>query len=171
MKICKECKIEKPSGEYYALKANKDGLTGKCKICIARRVRQNREENKEYYRAFERKRIDEPKRVKARKDYAKKIMTDPVLKANMMASRKKWLDRNTIKRAAHIIVGNYKRDGKLIIKDNCENCSSKDNLNGHHEDYTKPLELTTLCDKCHGLRHREINELIRNGEDWSTKGF
>lgn len=28
----------------------------------------------------------------------------------------------------------------------------------HHEDYSKPLDVTWLCAYCHGLRHRELRE-------------
>ena len=170
MKICKECKIEKPLSDYYALKTNKDGRAGKCKICTARRVRQNRKENIEYYRDYDRNRGDDPKRVEARKIYAGKVKNDPVLKDRFLKSRKEWQERNLIKRAAHVIWGNYLRKNHVTALP-CETCFNTHDLNAHHEDYTKPLDITWLCRKCHGLRHREINELIRNGEDWSSKGF
>ena len=35
----------------------------------------------------------------------------------------------------------------------CELCSSADNLETHHPDYTKPLEVITLCRECHRRQH------------------
>jgi excinuclease UvrABC ATPase subunit len=53
----------------------------------------------------------------------------------------------------------------------CETCGGADKLEAHHEDYRRPLEVTWLCTRCHGNRHREINELIRSGADLSGRGF
>jgi hypothetical protein len=41
------------------------------------------------------------------------------------------------------------------LKDKCEKCGATENLVRHHDDYTKPLTVTTLCRKCHGLWHRD----------------
>ena len=39
---------------------------------------------------------------------------------------------------------------KVPIADKCESCGSIENLERHHADYSKPLEVKTLCSKCHG---------------------
>jgi len=47
--------------------------------------------------------------------------------------------------------------GKITKPDCCENCKTVTpprRLQGHHEDYTKPLEVIWLCDSCHKARHR-----------------
>lgn len=38
-------------------------------------------------------------------------------------------------------------------KPNCESCGSADNLHKHHLDYSKPLEIITLCRPCHERAH------------------
>jgi hypothetical protein len=37
----------------------------------------------------------------------------------------------------------------LNKKDFCEKCGAASNLEKHHPDYSKPLEIVTLCRKCH----------------------
>ena len=53
---------------------------------------------------------------------------------------------------------------KKIIKKPCEICGTIKSQ-GHHEDYTKPLEVRWLCSKHHGLRHREINDRKQYGKN------
>lgn len=35
----------------------------------------------------------------------------------------------------------------------CEKCGSTENLGRHHPDYSKPLEIQTLCSSCHRKEH------------------
>lgn len=35
----------------------------------------------------------------------------------------------------------------------CENCGSEERVEGHHEDYSKPYEVTWLCNPCHRGLH------------------
>jgi hypothetical protein len=49
--------------------------------------------------------------------------------------------------------------GKLVKPGACQDCgvaTEKKSLHGHHEDYSKPLEVIWVCGKCHGKRHRII---------------
>lgn len=39
----------------------------------------------------------------------------------------------------------------------CEICRSTENLERHHPDYSKPLEVITLCHQCHMNQHVESN--------------
>ena len=49
-----------------------------------------------------------------------------------------------------------KRNRESIKKDCCELCGVKECLQMHHKDYTKPLEVITLCSKCHSkLRYED----------------
>jgi len=46
--------------------------------------------------------------------------------------------------------------GKIIKSLQCEGCSKKRKLNGHHHNgYHRPLEITWLCNPCHGSEHRK----------------
>ena len=118
---------------------SKDGLTANCSECIKQR---------------DRNRANNPERVAARADYAK---TDAGIASGNKAKRK-WQEKNLIKRAAHIITGNAIRDGKLI-KAPCE-CCDEAIVHAHHDDYAKPLEVRWLCNKCHNDWHKENGEAL-----------
>lgn len=45
------------------------------------------------------------------------------------------------------------RHGLLEKKTVCERCPSTKNIEKHHPDYDKPLEIVWLCSICHGLEH------------------
>lgn len=54
---------------------------------------------------------------------------------------------------ARAYVNVYIKRGK-IIKQPCEVCSSP-NVQAHHDDYDKPLEIKWLCSPCHIKYHKE----------------
>ena len=42
------------------------------------------------------------------------------------------------------------RVGKITKSTTCEICNKEsDNIQGHHQDYNKPLEITWCCQECH----------------------
>lgn len=49
------------------------------------------------------------------------------------------------------------RSGALVPAERCERCGEVAKTGGHHEDYSKPLEVTWLCGPCHGKRHGELH--------------
>lgn len=137
MKLCNGCGLEKESCDFHKRTASKDGLSARCRDC---------------QREYDKARLKDPKRMKARRDYQK---TESGKLAHGNAC-KKWVEKNQIKRAAHIIVGNALRDGKLV-KAPCEICGVK-NSHGHHDDYAQPLSVMWLCDFHHNEWHRENGE-------------
>ena len=58
-----------------------------------------------------------------------------------------------IKNRAHHEVGKAIQDGLLVRPDHCSECHRKGIINGHHNDYSKPLEVEWLCCSCHRKRH------------------
>lgn len=58
-----------------------------------------------------------------------------------------WRRRNKAKYLAQVYARRY-----APLKDKCEQCGSIENLQRHHFDYSKPLDVITLCKKCHEAR-------------------
>lgn len=137
MKLCKSCGTEKSDSDFHKRKASTDGLAAKCKSC-----------QKEY----DRERLRDPKRMQMRRDYQK---TEKGKAAHAKAVNN-WRDKNQNKRAAHVIVGNAIRDGKLL-KGKCEVCNCE-KVNAHHDDYSKPMDVRWLCDIHHKDWHNEHGE-------------
>ena len=61
-------------------------------------------------------------------------------------NRKKIIARN--------MVNHNVRVGKLIKPEHCSRCGDTRNIQGHHPDYNKPLEVLWLCSSCHSDEHR-----------------
>ena len=156
-KICFKCHASKPLSAFYKHPKSTDGHLGKCKECTKSDVRANRAKNIERIRAYDRQRGLDPKRKKkVRAQYRKRTSTKTGRKREWARS-KAWMEKNIIKRAAHILAYNALRNGRLT-KGKCERCGTAKNIQSHHENYEKPLEVNWLCRNCHGIRHREINE-------------
>ena len=63
------------------------------------------------------------------------------------------------KQNARYLVGYQVKTGNIIKPDKCSRCGDgSGNIDGHHEDYTKPLEVVWLCRGCHADADRELKE-------------
>lgn len=154
-KPCFKCGEIKPLSAFYKHPQMPDGHVNKCKECNKKDVRQNREKNIDYYRAYDKDRANLPHRVSARAAYQ---ATDAG-RASVAASKKKWMESNTIKNAAKYMVNNAVRDGRLKKEYSCSNCGITGvRIHGHHDDYSKPLDVRWLCSKCHMAWHKENGE-------------
>ncbi len=104
-----------------------------CKPCIRSSVRSNYRRNRAHYVAYDKRReLTDSRRVDKSE--------------SMIRHRAK----NPEKYRARTAVGNALRDGK-IERMPCECGETK--VQAHHHDYSKPLEVTWLCVKCHWSHH------------------
>jgi hypothetical protein len=141
---CKICGANSADVEFYAR------VTSRCKECHKVKVRENRAEKIEYYKAYDAKRYrEDPRRREKNYAYAK---TDAG-RASHNAAHKRWMDRNAEKRACHVILGNAVRGGRIVKPDSCSMCGAGGRIHGHHEDYTKPLDVVWVCPNCHAAIH------------------
>lgn len=145
-KVCKGCSIEKALSEFYSHIGMKDGHLNKCKTCVKNRVKDHREKNNEKIKAYDRLRGRTEKRKEVYKAYAKKH------RQKITAHALAWRKRNKNKANAHSRVRRAILRGDLQ-KLPCEICGH-DQVQAHHDDYSKPLNVRWLCTKHHGEHHR-----------------
>ena len=63
--------------------------------------------------------------------------------------------RDPFKRRAAVILNRAVKRGDVSKPKLCQGCGWLGRLQGHHDDYSKPLDVEWLCSICHGLRHRK----------------
>jgi hypothetical protein len=139
-KVCTKCGEAKPLEAFYKHPMMADGRLSRCAECVKADVRANRAARIEYYRAYDRARANEPNRK-----------ADRVARAK--AHPRPRPEPDPVKRAARVLLGNAVRDGKVKKAPECEVCSVSGDLHGHHEDYSKPLEVIWVCSACHAFIH------------------
>lgn len=148
MKPCIKCKQVKPIEDFYAHPKMGDGHLNKCKTCCIEFAAAHVEKLKvdPHWVAKERCRS---------RDKSKRYRIRGITFATSREVRKRWAARNERKRKAQHAANNAVRDGRLERKYNCEKCGASGDLEKHHEDYSKPLDVQWLCTKCHGeTRHK-----------------
>lgn len=158
MKECFKCNEVKPLDDFYKHKGAADGRVNKCKKCTKEDVKANRLKRSDYYREYDAWRFKNQPQVKARhKRYQK--TENGILSAT--ASRTKWQSNNPEKRAAHVILGNAVRDGRIEKPLSCSKCGEfkpSRQIHAHHNDYTKPIDVVWLCTYCHKSEHKDLTE-------------
>ena len=149
MKTCKRCQSSKEDTEFYG--GNDYGSDRTCKECRKSLIRADRKANVEHYREYDRIRNNLPHRVQARKDYAQSEQGKTAIRRGQRA----WTARNPDKHAAHTILGNALRAGRITKPISCSKCEAKDvRIEGHHEDHAYPLQVIWLCPQCHRKTHQ-----------------
>ena len=129
---CLDCKEQKEVSGFYIDRATSTGRMRRCIPCYKAR----------------------------RKDWV-----NPIVEARRVArfnkknnyqlqaiSRLKFPEKYQARQA----VQNAVRLGKLNKPKNCLDCGLEKRLSGHHEDYSKQLEVVWLCAKCHEQRHHRV---------------
>lgn len=135
-KKCPYCGLEKNLEEFKKDKRRSDGRATECKKCA----------NKSYskYQKVTRN-IHCNRLLNWRKKNREHV--------NAQAYSYTLTELGKIKKSAHQKVYHAIKIGKLN-KQPCEICGKK--AHAHHEDYSKPLEITWLCRTHHAERHQTI---------------
>ena len=151
-KVCRSCFKEKPLSEFYRHKQMFDGYLNKCKECTKSRVTAHRNDNIEAAREYDRKRSKQSHRLKANRENSKQYRDS----GRHAEVNKRYRVENPEKYRAHNILNNATRDGKIKKPYKCKACKKRRVLHGHHDDYSKPLDVDWLCAQCHKDHHKEL---------------
>jgi hypothetical protein len=139
-KTCFKCGISKPLSEFYPHSAMSDGYLGKCKECTKKGVRDNRASHRVQYSKYDRARLARPERQAQRRE-----------------SKRKSRVLHPEKIKARMAVTNAIRDGRLV-RGRCEYCGTDKQVQAHHDDYSRPLDVRWQCFKCH--RERSHGQVV-----------
>ena len=102
---------------------------------------KHREERIQYQREYNRKRRNE---ISQRRREYRQLHQQEV--------REKQKNQRVKHPNAHAAQLQAERHVDLELE--CEICGSKEYLVRHHPDYTKPLEVMTVCKSCHNILHQ-----------------
>lgn len=128
-KTCFKCDVAKPLTEFYQHPRMADGHLNKCKKCTRYDARVNRRLRIDYYVAYDRRRYHEGRHSPTRSP--EKRAVDRIFRAALQSGKIKRLP--------------------------CEMCGDPKS-EGHHPDYSKPLDVMWLCRKHHRDVHRTLEE-------------
>ena len=137
MKICPKCKKKKPLESFFKDKSRKSGYQTYCQYCCNERGRIYRK-TESGIRA-KRKHLDSRRGKRAIYEYGKKYRND-----------------NPLKISSHKAVYYAISIGRLI-KGPCLICGSVVNIEAHHGDYNKQLDVSWLCSQ----HHKDLHGMVK----------
>jgi len=126
MKICIKCGEEKPLSEFHRHKNRPGGHRSDCKDC-RRLYRQ-----KKYHENPEKIKLAGLKWRRANPDKA-------------AAQTKRYPEKYKARKVLNHVI----EKGRISKPKTCSVCGKTGRVEGHHEDYSKPLEVIWLCSQCH----------------------
>lgn len=181
MKKCIKCNLLKKSSSNYFCNSIRyhDGFDVYCKEC---RNKYNREKQKNIKRCPTIKWIDKiclscknnfkvPPTIhrSGGGKYCSLLCTNMSFKFKYRIERQKRIDKGLVsKKQIHNFIYQDKypekvRAGRIaraekhkgnLIKKSCQKCGKLEDIQMHHKDYKKPLDVLWLCAKCHRLEHK-----------------
>lgn len=140
-KKCCKCGRLLEINNFYKHKEMADGYLNTCKECHNTQNRLCREQNYEHYKNYEKGRMHTNKRKELVKKYVKKY-------------RQAHPGRSAIYSAVNTAI----KKGQLIKPSSCSMCGTFTKLVAHHIDYSKPLNVIFICQRCHKKTHVATNK-------------
>lgn len=116
---------------------------------------ENQEKIREQQREYSKR--NKEKISQSKKDYYIKNRDEIIKKT------RKYKQNNPEKTKCHSILRYALKINTITKPNKCSNfnCNNTNNLEGHHPDYSKPLEVMWLCVSCHHILHNNIQEGIK----------
>ncbi|WP_201319072.1 hypothetical protein [Paenibacillus sp. EPM92] len=155
---CSRCLEIKELSAFPFQKKSATGYAGLCRKCSYQRnkaaIQRRRERDPLKELNYKREYQSRPEvRGKVRERYVQSRTSNPEKYKAKEATQKqseKGKARNALRNAVHA--------GKIVKPEKCEQCKTIGNVEGHHPDYSKPLEVVWLCRPCHRKVHWKENQ-------------
>jgi hypothetical protein len=148
---CSRCSQILPVSEFYRKSGRKDAWEGRCKACFNALLSIQRSS-------------DEVRDSRAERRRKNRLTTNlPVRdRRHVAAYRIRYPQKEASKRALNRAI----ESGDVVRPETCERCGTKPSprsdgaasIHGHHDDYSKPLDVKWLCGRCHTDTHRALAE-------------
>lgn len=74
-------------------------------------------------------------------------------RAHLKEHNRRYHKKNAKKNNARNLVNYYVSVGNIIKPKNCSKCGATGRIEGHHFDYSKPLDIVWVCTLCHNRIH------------------
>ena len=108
------------------------------------------ENNKEYYAEQSKKWRETHAAAKRESDNNWRLKNPEKVKDY----RRRYPEKN---KARHLLRSAIRR-GEIVRPTTCSRCKEEGYIEGHHYDYSKPLDVIWLCKKCHAKEHLKNRE-------------
>ena len=145
-KTCCHCKMQGPLALFSKNKECLGGRRGLCRVCENAIKKASRDNNSDLFRERERKaKALQHANMSADKRHRRSVLATAMQKKKPHKTKAQGQLKYAVKTGA-------------IVRSSCERCGSA-NTHGHHEDYSKPLEVVWLCPLHHAERHRELKAM------------
>lgn len=140
-RVCKKCG-PLPLLSFYLSNGRPMGF---CKECVKARVRDNYARNRKHYHEYDHRRARTQKR-----------------KRHATIATQIHRQRHPLRYAARAAVQSAVARG-VLKREPCSGCGTTHRVQAHHADYSKPLEVTWACFKCH--REKEHGQVVTADDD------
>lgn len=154
MKTCFKCGGVKPLSDFYPHKRMADGHLNKCIQCTRRDTadRHAKKSATDLEWVLKERQRHRDKQERYRKAGLAAPATNEI--------KERWAINNQHKIKAQRMVKAAIKSGRLARGEKCQECGKLGYNEGHHDDYSKPLQVRWLCLKCHGkTRHKPLPQM------------
>ncbi len=151
LRTCRKCGEEKPLELFVKRSGYPGAFQHECKQRKNARDTINQRKHLLRKRETSRRNYD-PALKRAQRD---RDLLNPEFRKKAVEMGRAYRARNPKAYKAHQLLTYAVRVRKIIPAEYCSHCGIKSQLEGHHPDYSKPLEVIWLCRKCHRKEHRK----------------
>lgn len=136
-KKCSRCGLEKSPEDFYRSSKTKDGRAYWCRSCMSKK-------NEKYFSTPEGR--EKHRKICRRYNKTRNKTRD----GKIYLSRYPQKVRATQKARRAVLRGILKRP------EVCSECGLPGRIQGHHDDYSKPLAVRWVCHVCHSKIHHQL---------------